>query len=265
MKHVETPFFSFLADDDLILPTFYSVALAGFEQEPRAIYSATSFLCLSLQGNKVGGGTFPSKVLYPPDGVFEFIESQVDPKIHGTLIRKEALPELELINHGWDDRCFLYKIAAVSPVVVSAEECFIFTTHNMDKGGGFKIDIAWQERESISASLQPLMSGQDFEKLESIFDKETQSALYLLSIELIYKNDFAGAKIGAKRLRRKYKRYLPSFTLEFLVFMFKLFPFILDFLRSVRDLRPYIKGQKEEFPILSYPQIMDIYINKKYR
>ncbi|MGH9450712.1 MAG: hypothetical protein ACRD11_09230, partial [Terriglobia bacterium] len=41
-ERVETPFFSFLSDDDLLLPAFYETALAGFEKYPEAFLSATA-------------------------------------------------------------------------------------------------------------------------------------------------------------------------------------------------------------------------------
>jgi glycosyltransferase involved in cell wall biosynthesis len=266
MQQVNTPFFSFLADDDVVLPNFYTVALAGFEQAPTAFFSATSFLCLSIQGNKAGGGKFPSKFFAAPDGVFEFIESNVNPNLHGTLIRKDVLSICDEFNttYFWADLEFLYRIAAAHPVVLCSEECLIFTIHNMDKGRKIVIDHAWLEPQTIAASLKPILSTESYSKLDGIFQKKIQSALYFLSIELIYDSDFASAKIGADKLRSEYGLYGQSFILETLILVFKLFPFALKFLRSVRDIRPYLKGQQEEFPTLSYAQIMDIYRNKKY-
>jgi glycosyltransferase involved in cell wall biosynthesis len=266
MKEVTTPFFSFLADDDVILPNFYDVALSGFIKEPKAFFSATSFMCLSMQGNKVGGDKFPTKVYCPPDGLFEFINTNTNPNLHGTLMRREVISDCGEFSTvtSWADRDLLFRIAAAHPVVLSAEEGLIFTVHNMDKGGRVTIDFAWEQRESIAASLQPTLSPADYQKVKAILTKETKASIYFLAIDLIYQGDFAGAKAGAARLRSKYKVYRDSFILDLLVSVFTVFPFILNFLRSVRDLRPYIKGQKEEFPVLSYAEIMDIYLNKKY-
>jgi glycosyltransferase involved in cell wall biosynthesis len=266
IKQVSTPFFSFLADDDMVLPNFYEVALAGFDQAPTALFSATSFLCLSMRGNKAGGGTFPSKFFPAPDGLFEFIESNVNPNLHGTLIREEVLSICDEFKttYLWSDLEFLYGIAAAHPVVLSSEECLIFTIHNMDKNRKILIDHAWLEPQTIAASLKPILSTAAYNKLDRIFQKKIQSALYFLSIELIYDSDFESAKIGADKLRSEYGLYGQSLILEALISVFRLFPFILKFLRSVRDIRPYLKGQHEEFPTLSYAQIMDIYRNKKY-
>jgi glycosyltransferase involved in cell wall biosynthesis len=264
IQQVSTEFFVFLGDDDLILPNFYSVSLAGFAQEPKAFFSATSYLCLSLYGNKVGSGHLASKILYAPDGVFEFTNSNVNPNLHGTLIRREILSEFNEFKYFWGDMDLLYRIAAGHPVVLSSEECLISTTHNIDKGRKTIIDHAWMVPETVMEGLKPVMSEKDYTKLDAIVEKKIQSSLYLLGIELIYENDFAGAIVGAKKLRNKYHNYLPSLTLELLVLIFRIFPFILNFLRSTRDLRPYFKGQQDQPSVLSYSEIMDIYYNKRY-
>jgi glycosyltransferase involved in cell wall biosynthesis len=267
IQQVDTAFFSFLADDDVILPNFYSVALAGFQQEPNAHFSTTSVLSLSLKGDKVGRTKFTSKILHAPDGVFEFVESGVNPNLHGTLMRREVVAECgNFMTYPWDDRDLLYRVAAAHPIVLSSEECLLFTIHGFEKGGGdFTIDHAWLLRETIAESLKPILSEKLFQKLQSIFNKEIQSDLYLLGIELIYKKDFTSARRGAKKLRDKYSLYVPSFVLELLVFVFKLFPFVLNLLISARpDLNQPNKGQKEEMLVLNYTQIIDIY-NKKYK
>jgi glycosyltransferase involved in cell wall biosynthesis len=264
MNEVSTPIFSFLADDDLILPNFYSVAMAGFDKEPRALYSATSFLSLSLDGKKVCNMLFPSKICYPPDGLFEFLESRTQPHLHAVLMRKEILSECATFNpYLWADLDFLYRVAAAHPVVISSEECFLSIVHNLDKNRQIVIDHAWLEQETIAASLKPLLSDEEYQRVENIFDKKTRSAIYLLAIELIYANDLDGAKLGADRLISKYGMYRQAFALKTLVFIFSVFPFILSFLRSVRYPKIFSK-YREKYPILSYSQYMDIYQNKKY-
>jgi glycosyltransferase involved in cell wall biosynthesis len=264
MNEVSTPIFSFLADDDLILPNFYSVAMAGFDKEPRALYSATSFLSLSLDGKRVCNVLFPSKVCYPPDGLFEFLESRTQPHLHAILMKKEILSECAAFNpYLWADLDFLYRVAAAHPVVISSEECFLSIVHDLDKNRKITIDHAWLEQETIAASLKPLLSEEEYQRLESIFDKKTRSVIYLLAIELIYANDLESAKIGADRLINKYGMYRQAFALKILVYIFSVFPFILSFLKSVRYLRLFPTSQ-EKHPILSYSQYMNIYQNKKY-
>jgi glycosyltransferase involved in cell wall biosynthesis len=42
LSHVETPFFSFLSDDDFLLPEFYEETLRGFKKFPEAAFSMGS-------------------------------------------------------------------------------------------------------------------------------------------------------------------------------------------------------------------------------
>jgi glycosyltransferase involved in cell wall biosynthesis len=267
IQQVETPFFSFLADDDIVLPNFYSVALAGFEKEPTAYLSATSVISLSLDGRKVGSTEFQSKILYPPDGVFDFLETRLNPNLHGTLLRREIIPERGgFMTNPWDDRDLLFRIAAAHPIVLSAEECLIFTLHGINKGGGdFTIDHAWLVRETMANSLKPILPKKSYEKLVSIFEEEIKFDLYFLSIELIYKKDLAAAKIGAKNLRSRYKLYGQAFILDFLVGLFTIFPFILDILISMRpELKKPDSNEPEEMLVLSYSTMMDIYRDIKH-
>ena len=53
LSQVKTPFFSFLSDDDLILPWFYEEALKGFQQFPQCAFFAGSAIIMSEKGNVV--------------------------------------------------------------------------------------------------------------------------------------------------------------------------------------------------------------------
>jgi glycosyltransferase involved in cell wall biosynthesis len=264
LNDVKTNFFSFLADDDLILPNFYQVALSEFQREPQALLVATSFLSLSFQGNLVGSGKFPTKVLYPPDGLFEFVEKGLNPNLHGVLLKKEVTKTFDKFVHIWDDIDLIYRIAAAYPIVLSSEECLLSITHNLDKKHGANINQAWEPIETISASLKPILSTNSYQKIESIFKQSIKSALYNISIELIYSRDFTGAMIGANKLHNDFGLYRKSATLKSLIFIFKIFPFLLNLLSLFRDLRPYLKGQAEKFPVFSYAELMKIYLDKKY-
>jgi glycosyltransferase involved in cell wall biosynthesis len=265
IQQVSTPFFSFLADDDLVLPNFYAVAMAGFKLEPAAFFSATSFLCMSLQGNKVGGRKFESQVLQAPKGILDFMASG-NPNLHGTLMRKEVIPERGgFMTHPWDDIDLLYRIAAIHPVVVCSEEGLLFMVHSINKAcGNAVIDQAWLSVETVASSLKALLPPDTFQEIASISQKKIQYNLYFMSIDLIYAGDFAGARVGANKLKNEYKLYSQAFILNTLLFVFEKLPFILNFLRNARDIRPYIKGRKEENLTLSYAEIMNIYNNKKY-
>lgn len=265
MKDVQTPFFSFIADDDIMLPGFYEAAMVEFQQHPSAMFFAGSYLCLSLEGNKMGGVNFERELLPPPSGVFKFVESQINPNLHGTLLRREVVDNCAEFSKfdPWADRDLLYRIAARYPAITSPVECLLFTMHNLDKGGRVTIDFAWQENETILRNLQPLLSPEANTKLQKIFQQRIPEAIYFLAIELLYAGDFAGARQGAQKLQRDYHKFWPPLVLHFLAFILEKIPALHKFLQSTRDLRPHLKQQQQPL-ILSYDALMNIYLNKKY-
>jgi glycosyltransferase involved in cell wall biosynthesis len=266
MKDVKTPFFAFVADDDLMLPNFYEAAMQAFAEQPEAMFFAGSFLCLTLEGNRHGGVAYDAEVLMPPAGVFKFIESDMYPCLHGTMLRREVLDncgEMGQVNL-WTDRDWLCRIAACYPVITSPVECSIFTIHNLDKGRQVKIDQAWQEQESIAESLKPLLDEAANRRLEQTFHRVIRDNTYFMGIELLYSGDFAGARRGAKKIREEYGTFWQPLTLNFLAGLLSTFPFIRKFLGSVRDLRPYLKKQSDQPLVLPYDTLMDIYNQRKY-
>ena len=59
MDRVDTPYFSLLSDDDVLLPSFYESALEGFRRHPEAIFSACSVIQTTPSG-EVGHVPFAS-------------------------------------------------------------------------------------------------------------------------------------------------------------------------------------------------------------
>jgi glycosyltransferase involved in cell wall biosynthesis len=266
MQEVKTPFFSFLADDDVILPNFYATAIDALLAQPESLFFAGSFLSLSLQGYRVGGSQLTNLFLYPPDGMFHFVESKIDPNLHGTLFRQEVLKKCagfsKVLN--WADRDLLYRIAACHPVTIGAPECLLFTAHNLDKGGEVTIDFAWRENESLRDNLKALLNDEDNQRLQVILDNRTREAIYFLGIELLYRGDFHGAKTGAQKLRQDYGVFWPPFILNTLAIILAKFPRLHRFLASTRDLRTFTQQRVTQFSVLEYDTLMDIYNHKKY-
>jgi len=76
MERVNHPIFSFLSDDDILLPEFYQIALEGFENYPEAIFSAAASVHVDHIGrvtgipiSKMKEGLYP-----PPTGLLAMLE-----------------------------------------------------------------------------------------------------------------------------------------------------------------------------------------------
>jgi hypothetical protein len=165
---IDTPFFSFLSDDDVLLPNFYNSALAGFEKFPEAMMSATA----SIQINE-RGQIFNVPVLNWRPGLYPRAEGMLPMLEHGhpewtsVLFRREILKELgppDIELGGPFDLDFQLRAAARFPMVMSLEPGALFVMHGNSAStlGGFEaLSTGWykmsrkiREDKSIPAKVR---------------------------------------------------------------------------------------------------------------
>jgi glycosyltransferase involved in cell wall biosynthesis len=133
IERVETPFFSLLSDDDVVLPDFYRVALDGFERHPEAVMSATAAIAMDDKGRVKAlhlEGWQPG--LYePPQGLLAMLRHR-HPAWTGALLRRGIVQDaggLDLDTGSAADLDLELRIAARFPIVVSLEPCAIWVIH----------------------------------------------------------------------------------------------------------------------------------------
>lgn len=133
LMRVDTPFFSFLSDDDFLLPDFFKTALEGFSSYPEAAFSAASVITMTDRG----------KILYepfslwkkegkfdPPEGLLETLGGKY-PIWTGILFRREVINltgGLDL-KIGAADLDFVNRIAARKPYVISKKPAALCVNH----------------------------------------------------------------------------------------------------------------------------------------
>lgn len=134
LARVDTPYFSFLSDDDLLLPAFYETTLAGFRAFPEAGFSAGSVIVMTESGEVLTvpldlwdrAGHFPR-----PEGLLHLINNKL-PVWTSILFRKAVTDEIgpvDLDVGAAADFDFQLQVACRSPIVVSREPCGIFMAH----------------------------------------------------------------------------------------------------------------------------------------
>lgn len=132
-KRVETPFFSFLSDDDLMLPHFLETAVAGFQRHPEAALSILPTLHMSPSGMIIDAFIlrWPAGLIAPPNGMF-FTLLHGNPGLQAMLIRTDIWNELG----GFDEATtpaeefdFDLRVMAHFPVVVAKEPGAIQVMH----------------------------------------------------------------------------------------------------------------------------------------
>ena len=132
MKQVNTPYFSLLADDDILLPDFYEKAMAGLTQHPEAMFSAMQTII--VEDKKVKGVTFgdyEEKLYSPPEGLIKAADGGTN-SWTGSVYKTKAFELIgldEILIAGPAEQDFLLRFTAIFPYVVSRTPGAIFVVH----------------------------------------------------------------------------------------------------------------------------------------
>ena len=131
--HVKTPFFSFLPDDDIMLPNFFESALAGFHRYPEAALSILATISMSPSGFVFPANIlhWPEGLLMPPKGMLATLHHG-NPGLQAMLIRSDVWRDFG----GFDDTTFPIeevdfdlRVASRLPIVVSQQPGAIQVVH----------------------------------------------------------------------------------------------------------------------------------------
>jgi glycosyltransferase involved in cell wall biosynthesis len=154
MEHVDTPFFSFLADDDFYLPTFFETAMAGFTEHPDAMCSAGAvvyvtehvqvLLVSSLEGYFV-----------PPDGLLEWVAGKY-PSITGFVFRRELNERVGTMDAAilHSDYDYLLRVLPRFPHVLSATPCMVVVYHDQQSTKRAGIDVRLRSYRHLQDRMQ---------------------------------------------------------------------------------------------------------------
>jgi len=134
LKLVNTPFFSFLSDDDLLLPHFFEVAMQSLSSNPDVMFYAG--LTIQVEDNKIAGiskngGRFG--YLSPPNGLLDIADRQL---LWSSIVFRSTVVDcvglLDLDVGGPADMDFEFRVAAHHPVIISTEPSAIYVLHTQN-------------------------------------------------------------------------------------------------------------------------------------
>jgi hypothetical protein len=129
MRHIETPLFSFMSDDDFLFPNFFTDAVEALKQNPEAICFCGGTLHIDFKGEILGHDleSWEDGVYHPPNGLLEMIRIR-HPEWQSTLFRREVINDIgifdiEILAIDYD---YLLRVAAQKIIVVSKKPCGAF-------------------------------------------------------------------------------------------------------------------------------------------
>jgi glycosyltransferase involved in cell wall biosynthesis len=130
MEQVDTEYFSFLSDDDLLLPRFYELTVAALDQHPDTGMAATGVIHANGAGGLAREPSLSPGVHRPPEGLVEMLRIN-QPAWTGTLFRRAVIDQVGAIDeNAVIDLDLELRIAAHHPVVVLAEAGAVLSTEN---------------------------------------------------------------------------------------------------------------------------------------
>lgn len=128
LERVETPYFSFLQDDDYLLPWFYETALDGFKKHPEAGFSACRTLVVNFHGALI-----PSQFRLPvlngyfpvPQSILAMLKTPLAPALwNGVLYKRDILCKVGGLDPSAGtatDFAFAVKCACAFPFVITSK------------------------------------------------------------------------------------------------------------------------------------------------
>lgn len=244
LSRVNTPFFSFLSDDDILLPNFFENALKGFDRYPKAGFFCGTIIWSNAFGKVINVTTNSWKndeYYEPPEGLFEMIPKHLD--WMGALFRKEILDKIGGIDTRVKaiDVDFLFKAAAKFPFIVSKEPCGIFFQHLTSYSSYAGLKLIWPSYLHIldniknSATLSPSAVLQ----LENLFKSDMPKKILFVLIHNLKRKEYSAALETIAVLKSHFKLPVASFFLKVLVKIMQstsLFYYLMLLMLKVKNL-----------------------------
>jgi len=147
MERVETPYFSFLSDDDILLPDFYQNSLEGFERFPEAAFSALGVVKMKVReglGVFAPEAAWPEGLCRPPDGLRNML-TMYPPHWTAILFRRELIEEVGLMDaeiYGCDID-YEFRVVAHHPIVFSRRPGALMEVHPEAAHVRVRLDNLW--------------------------------------------------------------------------------------------------------------------------
>jgi GT2 family glycosyltransferase len=228
-SRVTTPFFSFLSDDDVLLPGFYEKALRCFNRYPEILFAAGETIYVKNE-KVVALRTHEEGYYSPPESLLKMVEGRAlnYPALPATLFRQDVVNKVGLFDAEIPtaDVDLEYRTMAAGPFVLFKKPCAIMEMHASSTSELADYRSVWpgwlKTIKNITASglLSPSASAQFAKAFNSCLTRQ----IYWLSLKSIRSGNVGSAYDAAEVLKHEYG--------------LKMYPFALNILAKTQELSP---------------------------
>lgn len=192
MQRVDTPYFSILSDDDILLPDFYETVLAGFKKFPEAAFSACGVIDVTDRGQFLAISKTTVKereIRVPSEGLFSMISDYIN--WTGILFRKEVISAIGGLDHSIKpiDYDFVLKAAARFPYTVAKKPGAIFIHHPQSYSGSCGLKLIWPSWLKIIENLKKEVSLEQVETMELLMKSKMRDLLTYSALQGVLKGN----------------------------------------------------------------------------
>ncbi len=244
LSRVDTSFFSFLSDDDYLLPKFYEITLQGFERHPKSIFSMGAVIDADDKGSAIDIrlSKWPEKDYYsPPEGLLEMVGKYSN--WTGILFRKEVIESIGALDMQMKaiDIDYVLRAAAAASFAVSKEPCAVFVQSADSYSGthGFKLVYPGWPMMISKIRDHPELSLDAKEKAEKILQNELQELLFMIAVRSLHKKNCLEASSIISTFKQEGGKRHKVLLLTMFIKMCQYLPISHLFLHLILKLRRY--------------------------
>jgi glycosyltransferase involved in cell wall biosynthesis len=220
MERVQTPYFSFLSDDDVLFPGFYAAAVARLHEYPDALFSAGSVIEFDQDGvvRYAPLAWWEREGRYaPPEGFFAMLGNR-HPTWTGILFRRDVLSQVGKIDPqvgGPIDLDYELRVAARFPYVVFFEPSAGYVHHGDRVSSAEDAQVIAGYRRIEDKLLKD--SAVDYELRSRIPEKlelQMRRKLYEIAFKSVVAGNDANAYAAAGMLRGGFARPMAAVAID---------------------------------------------------
>ena len=209
MQRVQTEFFSFLSDDDVLFPEFLTTAVRALDRETDAMLFAGSTLEFGEDGTLryAPVACWPREGRFdPPSGAWQMLGNK-HPTWTSIVFRKAVIDRIGLLDRQAGAPCDLdyeLQVAAHFPIVVSFQPCAAYVRHEQafSNREDTSVIAGYRHIAAKIADDQTLPLGARGALARAI-DDQTRLKLVEIAVKAVVRRDDGVAKNALELLRRE--------------------------------------------------------------
>ena len=229
MRNVNTPFFSMLSDDDVLLPTFYERALTEFDKYPSAMAAIGDTLYIGQNHTWLGSSThrFLPGLYTPPEGLIA-MSTNPQPAWNGALFRRETLERVGTLDTSLYsmDYDFVLRVSAVCPYTIFHDVVGLFTAHPGASTAILQLHMVWPTR---FAAMQKVLADDRIarevrSRVRDLLTKDLRRLLFYIGLRSLTFERIEECRQTAAILRMHLRAPVRSKTLAAMAFLVSVHP-----------------------------------------